>query len=316
MSLQIPKDKLKIDSDKLRKSIYDRGKARRVAAFNPDISPEQFKDGRYTWNKRRDNVYLRVEASPDNARYRSDFGYEPVTENLMFIKDALRYKHYDRLSWNKDGILSVDQQQRDLIEYFFQAEDRIFFGEDPVARAGGWTGIPNANSSPTPGTHASTEWGATAFDVSTLDLAMTTLGAGIGYLMDGMEDLSSYPLFLVITPDVKKSLLGLKDENGTAMAQMIELLQMSGNGAGAIIDTKWLGATVDIADDGKYDVTNGSSNAALMAWSPENYEVHTSNIQNRQDNNDVDGLRINMEEAVLPTFYYPESIVYEAGVTT
>lgn len=314
MSLQRPKSELIIDSQKIRDNIIVGGKARSVAPVSGDISQQDFKKGEFKWLIRNDKTYLRASPTPEDDRYRSDFGYAPITEDLMFIKDGLQYKHYDVLNIN-DGLLPVDQRQTLLSRYFSQAEDRLFFGDDPFARAGGWTGISNAHATPTVGTHASTAWGATVNNVSTLDLAMTTLGAGLGYLIDGMEDIAQFPLFYVVTPDVYKVLLGLKDENGACIPQLLELLRATGNGSAEIIHTKWLGATTDM-NMGALDITNGTSNSALMAWSPENYEIHTSDLISRIDQNPVDGLRINMEEAFLPTFYRPEAIIYEAGVTT
>jgi len=310
MSTHVPQEVTLIDVDKIRDNIISGGLARKVAPHNTDIIPGSEK---FEWNVRDDKVFLQVRQDWSNARRRSQIGYRPIRENVMVIKDGLEYQHYEKMIVDR-GKIPYDKQQAILAEYFFEREDMLFFANDPMARPGGWTGVANANASPTAGTHFSTTWGATALNVTTLDLFLTTLGYGVGQLIDGMDQISPYPLILVLAPDAYKDVLYLKDENGTALKQALELLKTSGNGMSAIYQSKWLGATIDYKKDGSYSVTNGTNTAALMAWGQNNYEVATSGLQAREDINDVDGLRLNMEEGYLPISYYPESIIYEAAV--
>ena len=120
-------------------------------------------------------------------------------------------------------------------------------------------------------------------------------------MIDELEDIKQFPLMLVVTPDIWKKILGQMNANTdkTTLQGLNDLLTVAGGPGSQVVYSKYLGATIDF-DKGEYAVTAGTKNAALMAWSSNHYEVLTSGLMQRSDENQVDGLRINLDEYYVP----------------
>jgi hypothetical protein len=314
MASKVKAESLTVDTDKIRDNIITGGLARKVANHEMILKGSS---GRYKWFERKDKTYLRYTMNFDSAHYRSNFGTAQVELTAPGIQDGLAYQHYE-LEAVQGDILPLDARQRLLAQYFAQAEDRIFFaGVDPGTT--GSTNMAVTNSATKTvidaaagGTYASTTV-TTEIDFGGLGTALTTVGAAIGQIIDGLDDVKPYPLLLIVSPDVYKHLLGAYDttDQRSYLTALNELLLQAGAPGGGVYYTKYLGATLDY-NTGEIEVTAGTLSALLMAYSPMFTSVKTSPLIQRSDVNDIDGLRINIEEKYVPVFYQPLANVWDA----
>ncbi len=309
---------LQIDTGAIRDNIIQGGIARAVSAHPITLkgSSETFK-----WLVRNDKVFLRYSSNFDKTRYRSKFGTQGVVLNTPGIEDGLMYQHYE-LEGVQGDILPLDDRQRLLATYFIEAEDRIYFaGPDPGVGTSANMPITNDASKATidaavPGTYGSTTTG-THLDLTTDVTAGTTLAGMIGQIRTAFgPNLKANALKLVVSGDVINRIDGYMSANvdRTLHAVITDMLNHAGaNGGGEILATNMLGAALDY-NANEIEVTDGSTNAMLM-WIGSGFsEVQTSALFQRQDQNDIDGLRINMEEKYVPVFKNPLAHVYSDTV--
>ncbi|MCK5616033.1 hypothetical protein KAR91_79960 [Candidatus Pacearchaeota archaeon] len=309
---------LQVDTANIRDNIIQGGIARRVAAHPVSLkgSSETFK-----WLVRNDKTFLRYASNFDRTRYRSKFGTQGIVLPTPGIEDGLMYTHYE-LEGVQGDILPLDDRQRLLASYFAEAEDRIFFaGPDPGIGSAGNMSITNLASAATingavPGTYGSTT--ATAeLDLNTVVTTAATLGGMIGQIRTAFgPNLKANALKLVVTGDVIDSIDGAVDSATTRTYHdvIVDALNRAGaDGGGEILATNMLGAALDF-DTSEIEVTAGTTNAMLM-WIGSGFaEVQTSALAQRRDENDIDGLRIAIEEKYVPVFKNPLAHVYSATV--
>ncbi len=309
---------LQVDNAMIRQNIIQGGIARRVAAHPITLKGSS---ETYKWLVRNDKTFLRYASNFDKTRYRSKFGTEGVVLGTPGIEDGLQYAHYE-LEGVQGDILPQDERQRLLAEYFSEAEDRIFFaGPDPGVGTSANMAITNKATkavidAANPGVYGSTT--ATAeLDLTSVVTAATTLAGMIGQIRTAFgANLKGNALKLVCTADVINRIDGYLDANvdRTLHGTMVDMLNHAGaDGGGEILATDMLGATLDY-DTGQLAVTDGTTNAVLMWIAPGFTEVQTSPLIQRSDMNDVDGLRVNIEEKYVPVFKNPLANVYSDTV--
>lgn len=309
---------LQVDTGNIRDNIIQGGVARAVSAHPITLkgSSETFK-----WLVRNDKVYLRYASNFDKTRYRSKFGTRGVVLNTPGIEDGLMYAHYE-LEGVQGDILPLDDRQRLLASYFAEAEDRIYFaGPDPGIGSSKNMAITNLATKATidaavPGTYGSTT-ATTQLDLTTILTAADTLAKMIGQVRTAFgPNLKANALKLVVTGDVINRIDGAIDAgvDRTMHNTILEMLNQAGaSGGGEILATNMLGATLDY-NANEIEITDGTTNAVLMWIGPGFSEVQTSPLAQRQDQNDIDGLRINIEEKYVPVFKNPLAHVYSATV--
>ena len=309
---------LMVDSMGIRQNIIQGGVARAVAAHPITLKGSS---ETYKWLVRNDKTFLKYASNFDKVRYRSKFGTQGIVLNTPGIEDGLMYSHYE-LEGIQGDVLKQDERQRLLAQYFHEAEDRIFFaGPDPGVGTAANMAITNLATkavidAAVPGTYGSTT--ATAeLDLTSVVTAATTLAGMIGQIRTAFgPNLKANALKLVVTGDVINRIDGYLDANvdRTLVSTITDMLNHAGaNGGGEILSTNMLGATLDY-DTGEIEVTDGSTNAMLMWIAPGFTEVQTSPLIQRSDMNDIDGLRINIEEKYVPVFKNPLANVYSAAV--
>jgi len=309
---------LQVDTGAIRDNIIQGGVARAVSAHPITLkgSSETFK-----WLVRNDKVFLRYSSNFDKTRYRSKFGTQGIVLNTPGIEDGLMYQHYE-LEGVQGDILPLDDRQRLLAQYFREAEDRIYFaGPDPGIGSSKNMAITNLATkavidAAVPGTYGSTT--ATAqLDISTVVTAASSLGGMIGQVRTAFgPNLKANALKLVVSGDVINSIDGHVDTatTRTMHSVIVDALNNAGaNGGGQILATNMLGATLDY-NANEIEVTDGTTNAMLMWIGAGFSEVQTSKLNQRRDENDIDGLRINIEEKYVPVFKNPLAHVYSATV--
>jgi len=314
---QVQHTSLKVETDKIRENIIQGGIARQAITHAQNLkgSSETF-----DWLVRNDKTFLRYSMNFDKTRYRSKFGTQKVTLATPGIEDGLAYSHYELEGVNSD-ILPQDERQRLLAAYFAEAEDRIAFaGVDPGVGTAKNMPITTSttkatNDAAAPGTYASitaiAEW-----DLTTNITARATLLGLIGQIRDHFgPSLKQYALKIVCTGDVQTRLEGYVDANGVAQKQLIidALNEAGANGGGEILASDYLGATIDY-DLGELEVTAGTTNAVLIWMWEGNAVVETSPLIQRSDINDIDGLRVNIEEKYVPIWKNAHGQIYSGTV--
>lgn len=309
---------LQVDTGSIRDNIIQGGVARAVSAHPITLKGSS---ETYKWLVRNDKVFLRYSSNFDKTRYRSKFGTQGVVLNTPGIEDGLMYQHYE-LEGVQGDILPLDDRQRLLASYFAEAEDRIYFaGPDPGVGSSknlAITAIGTAAqiNAAVPGTYGSTT--ATAeLDLNTVVTTAATLGGMIGQIRTAFgPNLKANALKLVVTGDVINSIDGAVDAATTRTYHdvILDALNRAGaDGGGEILATNMLGATLDY-NANEIEVTDGTTNAMLM-WIGSGFsEVQTSKLNQRRDENDIDGLRINIEEKYVPVFKNPLAHVYSGTV--
>ncbi len=309
---------LQVDTGAIRDNIIQGGIARAVSAHPITLkgSSETFK-----WLVRNDKVFLRYSSDFDKTRYRSKFGTQGVVLNTPGIEDGLMYKHYE-LEGVQGDILPLDDRQRLLATYFAEAEDRIYFaGPDPGVGSSKNMAITNLATkavidAAAPGTYGSTT--ATAqLDLNTVVTTADTLGGMIGQIRTAFgPNLTANALKLIVSGDVANRIEGYLDAtvDRDLISTILRLLNTAGaTGGGEILTTNMLGATLDY-NANEIEVADGTTNAMLM-WIGSGFsEVQTSPLVQRRDENEIDGLRINIEEKYVPVFKNPLAHVYSATV--
>lgn len=309
---------LQVSTDAIRDNIIQGGIARAVSAHPATLkgSSETFK-----WLVRNDKVFLRYSSNFDKTRYRSKFGTQGVVLNTPGIEDGLMYQHYE-LEGVQGDILPLDDRQRLLATYFAEAEDRIYFaGPDPGVGSSANMAITNDANAATingavPGTYGSTT--ATAhLDLTTVVTAAATLGGMIGQIRTAFgPNLKANALKLVVSGDVINRVDSFIDASTTRTMNNVltdSLNNAGANGGGEILATNMLGATLDY-NANEIEVTDGTVSAMLM-WIGSGFsEVQTSSLIQRRDENDIDGLRINIEEKYVPVFKNPLAHVWSDTV--
>jgi len=309
---------LQVDTGSIRDNIIQGGIARAVAAHPITLKGSS---ETYKWLVRNDKTFLRYASNFDKTRYRSKFGTQGIVLNTPGIEDGLMYTHYE-LEGVQGDILGLDERQRLLAQYFAEAEDRIFFaGVDPGVGTSANMAITNLATkavidAAVPGTYGSTT--ATAqLDLNTVVTTAASLGGMIGQVRTAFgPNLKANALKLVVSGDVINSIDGNIDAATTRTFHevIVDALNRAGaDGGGEILATNMLGATLDY-NANEIEVTDGTTNAVLMWIAPGLTEVQTSPLIQRSDMNDVDGLRINIEEKYVPVFKNPLANVYSATV--
>lgn len=315
---QVQARSLQVDQSAIRQNIIQGGIARRVAAHPISLKGSS---ETYKWLVRNDKTFLRYASNFDKTRYRSKFGTQGVVLETPGIEDGLQYKHYELEAVNSD-VLPQDERQRLLAQYFAEAEDRIFFaGPDPGVGTARNMALTNKATkavidAANPGTYASTT-AAAELDLTTIITAANTLSGMIGQVRTAFgANLKANALKLVVTGDVANRIEGHLDASVDRNLNDVILGMLNAAGAtggGEILATDMLGATLDY-NTGEIEVTNGTTNACLM-WIGSGFtEVQTSDLIQRSDMNDIDGLRINIEEKYVPVFKNPLANVYSDTV--
>ncbi len=306
---KVQTDTLRVSTDSIRENIIQGGIARRVAAHPITLKGSS---ETYKWLVRNDKTFLRYASNFDKTRYRSKFGTEGVVLETPGIEDGLMYTHYE-LEAVQGDVLKLDERQRLLASYFAEAEDRIFFaGKDPgVGTTRNLAIIDDATKATidgaAPGTSGSTT-AATQLDLTTDVTAGTTLAGMIGQIRTAFgPNLKANALKLVVSGDVINRIDGYMSANvdRTLHAVITDMLNHAGaNGGGEILATNMLGAALDY-NANEIEITDGTVKAMLM-WIGSGFtEVQTSPLIQRSDLNEVDGLRINIEEKYVPVFKNP-----------
>jgi len=313
MTIGIQPNAARIDEGKLTEIIANGGQARRAAIHRP-VVPLGVQTFRQTI--REDKTALRDVLDPDSARYRSQFGYKFKDQPVPYIIDGLSYGRFELERINRSTV-PYDQRQRDLVEYFMQAEDRIFFAGSSLTPAGGKTGLANAGT--TVGTNYSVAAGS-ELDLTTITKMTETLAAMIGQQLDHFqENVGNYSLLLAVSTDVDDWINGLYEAApGVRMKpEILKILAENGNGGAGIIRTPWLGATLDLGN-GNLPIkkADGAVKAALMMWSETNplYEVVTTDFVIDSGTNEVGRFNADFTEGYLPMSYDPYSIIYSGTV--
>ena len=308
MTIGVQPDATRLDSDRLTAIIANGGQARRAAVHRPVLPA-----GAQSWRQtiREDKTALRDVLDPDSARYRSQFAYKFKDQAIPFIVDGLSYGKFELERINRSTV-PYDQRQRDLIEYFMQAEDRIFFAGSSLTPAGGATGIMNDGG--VVGTDFSVAAG-TALNLTSITTMVSSLTAQIGQMADHFQErLGDYALLLAVSADVDDRINGLYEATpGVRMKpEILKVLAENGNGGAGIIRTPWLGATLDLGN-GNLPIkkTDGIQKAALMMWSETNplYEVLTTQFIIDSGLDNLGRFDANFTEGYLPVSYDPFSII-------
>ena len=315
---KVQTSRLQVSTDSIRDNIIQGGIARAVSAHPATLkgSSETFK-----WLVRNDKVFLRYSSNFDKTRYRSKFGTQGVVLNTPGIEDGLMYQHYE-LEGVQGDILPLDDRQRLLATYFAEAEDRIYFaGPDPGVGSSANMAITNDATKATidgavPGTYGSTT-AATQLDINTVVTTADTLGKMIGQVRTAFgPNLKANALKLVVSGDVINTIDGNIDAATTRTFHdvIVDALNNAGAvGGGEILATNMLGATLDY-NANEIEITDGTTNAMLMWIGAGFSEVQTSSLFQRRDQNDIDGLRINIEEKYVPVFKNPLAHIYSDTV--
>ncbi len=309
---------LQVDNASIRQNIIQGGVARSVAAHPITLKGSS---ETYKWLVRNDKTYLRYASNFDKVRYRSKFGTQGIVLGTPGIEDGLKYEHYE-LEGVQGDILKQDERQRLLAQYFAEAEDRIFFaGPDPGVGTSANMAITNDATkavidAAVPGTYGSTT-AVAHLDLTTDVTAGTTLAGMIGQVRTAFgPNLKANALKLVVSGDVINRIDGYMSANvdRTLHAVLTDMLNHAGaNGGGEILATNMLGGSLDY-DTGEIEVTDGTVSAMLMWIAPGFTEVQTSALIQRSDVNDIDGLRINIEEKYVPVFKNPLANVWSDTV--
>jgi len=298
-------DLMKISHGDLITPIQKATKARAIAPVFTELDPTQ------------DTVVIEELAEKIIVDYHYGTKSDDQLSSFEFTKTTVPVPRLNArmvLDWDdyvaaQAGKLDMSGRQQRIAVEMARREDMAFFGEDDKTLVKG----------PSDTTNNSTAWGATVLDVTTYALIESSLPAGIGQLIDNGIEVDQFPLFLAVTPDVYKLMMGapsLKDgENGLALANRLLNELGAPKAVPGVIMTDKLGASITTVT-GVPTYTASTSNAALFAHSPQHYGVFASVLDPRPGAIDkYNGARIRFVERWLPYFFKTEAIIYEAGVT-
>lgn len=305
----------RFDSDELHMELTQASLVRTVASNNIRQDLDFLTDDKYRYEKELLDSNPQVSfGEASGSKRRADISIEYVDVNVPRIEEGVAYKRADIAKINK-GRMPISDRVRRVLSKMGESEERFFFAGDPKVGDGmGHYELTDALNS--------TAWGATAFDVTTIALARSTLGAAIGQLIDTYKSsLKQFPLFLAVSPDIYKLLINQANvqTDASTMGLLTNDLKMHGANTALpshIFMSKYLFGTAGALGLDGPDVvlkTEGVRAAALICGDPDSWRVETSMV----DQNDwmVGGnLRVDLGYSFVPYYKNNDAIIYEAGV--
>jgi len=296
---------IRFDQDKILRELIHASVARRIAFHNPVLN--YLTDEKFRYEQERLDTNPQV-ATGFGVTRRASFETKYTDVDVTRIRESISYTR-DQLAKIKNSKLPMSTRVRYVVQKIAESEDRFFFAGDPKFAN---TGLSNPNNH--------TAWGSTAFNVTSFALARSTLGAGIGQLIDHYGDsLQKKPLFLVVNPDVYKLMISGSNANTDSgiISILTEELKMHGADTALsshVFMSKYLGATLDY-DGIDVDLSApGTSNAALIAYDPNYIEVVTSQFDQNPNFIGSD-FEITLGESYVPCWKNVNAIIYEDDVT-
>lgn len=291
-----------ITQEELMKPIREITKSRKIFPISTIASPSDLKAYYFKQVDDHNLSYdMEVFQSP-----RSESSVQKLSQEIPVLHGEIQYS-WDELQRINKGKLPVDERSRNLSFEFARQEDRIALNGDAK------TGITSVLTTGTNSTAAVEE-----LNVTTYGLATSSLTAQLGEMIDNLEDIKTYPLKLVVTPDVYKKAMTVTNGAGgeagdkTALEKMEELLLLHGGPNSEVIMSKYLGGTFT-ESLGKGSFAAGTTNSALFAYSKNFYEIIASPIEQREKPvNKVDGLYLKFVERWVPLFKEKLAIIYGA----
>lgn len=300
-----PKDYQKI-AEAVITPIYDRNIARTVYPIINDLDISSLQVRYYTQEDDHTPDYS-MEAGPDL----SHIAYTYTDKDTPVITENLHYG-VDELARVNNSSIPLDGRIATIGKLMQQVENRIAFSGATVA-----LDDVLVSSVSTTGTN-STAWGATAFNVTTHALCVSSFEAALGQLIDGIGELVD-PLAFVVSPDLYKLMRGLVNantDNRTIDELNLRMREINAQSPGVIMSnelgaayTKWgTGA-------GKYTRTLSTDVAAVYNINPQYYRIHTSPVVVRSKMDPISGYHYRVLERFRPVYIKKEAIIYESDTT-
>jgi len=294
-----------IDVDALIKPIYDTSNVWKCFREIQDLKSHSLQARYYT---QEDDVQYRYNMETEEAL--SHVGYT-TTDVATPVISANMHWTWDELQRINDSKLPMDGRVAVMQQIFIQAQERIAFSGSTVALDDILVASVN-----TAGT-GSTAWGATAYNVTSHALALSTFEAGLGQIIDGIGELKD-PLAFVIQPTEYKLLRGLVNANTDlrAIEELNRRMKEINPASPGVVLSKYLNCTVTRDHPGKYTITAGDDEVCLFNINKNHYSIHTSPIEIRESEiTKLNGYHIQLLQRFRPVFQNITGIIYEAAVT-
>ena len=301
--VEVNLDSYTIEHQEVIEPIYELTQARRIFPVKVELN---------VW----DTQYIYWTGDID---FRPDVRIEPtfeashvdLTKNTVPVGSISAGFSYtpNQLARIQNSLLPQDGRVSLFRKEFSQIEDIIALGGDLTYDDG-----TSKASIVTTGTN-STAVSSNA-DVTTMSGVQSMLGTMVGDLENGGIEIGQYPLILVLTKDVSRKIHAVVNANTdlagyTWLKENLRIYHPQSE----IVITKYLGATHTRNQVGQYSVTNGSTNAALIAWSPDIAYIVASPITPRVSTDAIRGYQIQYEERWRTIFIEKAGIIYDSSVT-
>lgn len=314
MSASYSPESYRYDSLELHKTLIGSSLVRTIAYNNIRGELDYDSDDKYRFEELKDDSNPQISLGESMLR-RADFSLEYTDKNVPAISEGLSYSRKD-LAKIQGTKFPLDERVRRIITKMGETEERFFMAGDP--KLGSTTGtyeLTNANNQ----TAATTN-----FDTQTVTTMRTSLGGQIGQLIDVYgSKLKNYPLFLVVSPDVYKEIIGVANANtdrsavGLLTQDLKEYgLETTGYETHVFVSDYLFGQAGDIDFDGK-DVVLGNAGteaSALICGDPNAWQIVMSPIFQGAWAGARGSIDVEIGYAMLPYFYNDDAIIYDDNV--
>ena len=277
----INREALLYDTDELVEQIFANSVSRKIFPVIEDLKINQ---RRFVYHKVHGDLKTNLRMSPSEYP-ENHSALQPVDVKVPLIGTKISHNKHDVLNMNSSrSKMSVSDREMEIMKQWAVDEDMY-----AIAGEATWNGVPGISD-----TTNFSEAAGTELDLTSLTTLKATLNGLLGQLNNnlngnsGGQTVKMYPLILLITSDVEDRLYAMVsalDEALDGYDIALALIRKRGGANSDIIVSNALGATVTKDGNSFYISTAGTTNAALMAWSPLHFAIRSSPMDQEPETN-------------------------------
>lgn len=270
--ITVNREALTYDTNELVDLIFANSVSRRIFPVIQDLA---INNKRFSYHKVYGDLKTNLRMTPTEYP-ENHSALQPLDVKVPLIGTKVSYDRHEVLDMNSSrSKMSVEDREQELMKQWAVDEDMY-----AIAGEATWNSVPGISDTTNFSEAASAE-----LDLTSLTTLKTTLNGLLSQLNNnlnsnsGGQSIQMYPLILLLTSDVEERLYALvsaleDDVDGYDIA--LALIKKRGGDNSEILVSNALGATITRDGNSFYISTAGTTNAALMAWSPNHFGIRSS----------------------------------------